>query len=481
MPPFWRRGSRSLKEDKGKMEDKEKGLSKRIAQFIVESKPSDIPPYIYEHAKVAFLDWFAVLLAGKDEPLVLKLIHYTDLMGGNPQATILGHGLKRNVDHAALINGTMSHALDYDDSMSNFLGHPSVTLFPALVALSEWKQMSGKDFLTAYIIGLKVGATIGACAGYEHYMAGWHGTSTIGRMASAAGCAKLLGLDEQKTVYALGIAGTQAAGLKRVFGTMCKPYHAGKASQVGLESVLLASDDFTSAENILEGADGFFHILKGQENEEAIASLGKTWETNNLAQKYHASCHGTHSAIEAVLGIVKREGLTIDDIKSITVYTSQMAVNIAAKMEPKTGLEGKFSIYYCVANALLRGYTGMQAFTDEKVNDPEIKDFMKKISVVVDSDILGLPARVQVETVSNEVFEESSDVLNEIPEFEIKKEKVQGKFMDLCVPILSEKKSKQLMETFLSFDKMDNMRDVIEEIHGSTTTKVGRGVGSKTA
>ena len=449
------------------MEDKEKGLSRRIARFIVESKTSDIPPHIYEHAKVAFLDWFAVLLAGKDEPLVLKLIHYTDILGGNPQATVLGHNLKRNVSHAALINGAMSHAIDYDDTMHNFMGHPSVTLFPAIVALSEWKQMSGKDFLAAYIMGLKVGATIGACAGFEHYMAGWHGTSTLGRLASAAACAKLLGLDEQQTVYALGIAGTQAAGLKRVFGTMCKPYHAGKASQVGLESVMLASDGFTSAEDILEGADGFFHLFKGQENEEAIGSLGQTWETDNLAQKYHASCHGTHSAIEAAQRIVKREGLTVEDIKSMTVKTSQMAVNIAAKMEPKTGLEGKFSIYYCVANALLRGYTGMQAFTDEKVNDPAIRDFMKKISVEVDSDIWGLPARVKVETVSNQVFEESSDVLNEIPEFEIKKEKVQGKFLDLVVPVLGEKKSKDLMETFLAFDKMDDLKQVIEQIHVS--------------
>ena len=209
-------------------------------------------------------------------------------------------------------------------------------------------------------------------------------------------------------------------------------------------------------------------LHKGNENEEAIASLGKTWETDNLAQKYHASCHGTHSAIEAAQRIVKREELTIDEIKSINVNTSQMAVNVAGKMEPKTGLEGKFSIYYCVANALLRGYTGMQAFTDEKVNEPAIRDFMKKISVEVDSDIWGLPARVKVETVSNKVFEESSDVLNEIPEFEVKKEKVQGKFLDLVTPVLGEKKSKDLMESFLSFDKMANMKDIIENIHGST-------------
>src|SRR4030043_1341104 len=192
------------------------GLTRTIARFIPQVDPSSIPLECYEQAKGAFLDWFAVSMAGKDEPLVLKLIHYKDLMGGHAQAALLGHGQKTNASQAALINGAMSHALDYDDTMAQFQGHPSVTLFPALLALSEWKERSGSAFLSAYIIGLKAGAVIGACAGLKHYGAGWHGTSTIGRLASASGCARLLGLTEQQTVYALGIAGTQAAGLKRV-------------------------------------------------------------------------------------------------------------------------------------------------------------------------------------------------------------------------------------------------------------------------
>lgn len=440
------------------------GLTKTIARFIVETDSSDILPSEYEHAKVAFLDWFAVLMAGKDEPLVLKLISYVELMGGDKQATLLGHGTKTNVSQAALVNGSASHALDYDDSMPSFLGHPSATLFPALVAISEWKEKNGSDFLSAYIIGLKAGVTIGSCAGFEHYSAGWHGTSTIGRMASAAACARLLGLDEKQTVYAIGIAGTQASGLKRVFGTMCKPYHAGKASQVGLESALLAKTDFTSAEDILEGSDGFFHVLKGQVKEEVVASLGKTWETEKLAQKYHASCHATHSALEAVMEISKREKLTAHAIKSIKIHSSRMAVNIAAKEEPKTGLEGKFSLYYCVANALLRGDTGMQAFTDEKVNDPEIKKVMKKISVVPDPEISQMEAKVEVETNSNERFQGFSDVFNEIPELEIKKKKVKDKFMDLCVPVFGEKKTLEMMEAFLSFENRENMRELIESI-----------------
>ena len=442
------------------------GLTRTIARFITQVEPSSIPPECYEQAKVAFLDWFAVLMAGKDEPLVLKLLHYSNLMGGNPQATILGHGQKTNVIQAALVNGAMSHALDYDDTMAQFQGHPSVTLFPALLALSEWKKKSGFEFLSAYIIGLKVGAVIGACAGLEHYGAGWHATSTIGRLASAAGCARLLGLNEQETVYALGIAGTQASGLKRVFGTMCKPYHAGKASQVGLESVLLGKEEFTSAEDILEGPDGFFQLLKGKINQKAVDSLGKTWDTDKLAQKYHASCHGTHSAIEAVLNMVQKDHLTASDIKSITVHTTQTAIAIAGKKTPKTGLEGKFSIYYCVANALLRGDTGMQAFTDEKVNDPQIKSLMEKISIVAvpDSSILGLAAKVEVETLSGKRLQGFNDIMNEIPELETKRKKVQSKFMDLCVPVLGRKQSEEVMKAILILEDRKSMKDFIESL-----------------
>lgn len=443
---------------------KKEGLTRTIARFIVDVDSSHIPPECFEQAKVAFLDWLAVLTAGKDEPLVKKLIHYGELMGGNPQATILGHGLRTNVSQAALINGAMSHALDYDDTMAQFSGHPSVTLFPGLLALSEWKEKSGFDFLTAYIIGLKAGAVIGVCAGVEHYGAGWHGTSTIGRLASAAGCARLLGLNEQQTIYALGIAGTQASGLKRVFGTMCKPYHAGRASQVGLEAVLLAGDHFTSAEDILEGPDGFFQLLKGQVNERAVASLGKIWDTDKLAQKYHASCHGTHSAIEAVLNMVKEENLTVPDIQSIIVRTSQTAIAIAGKTTPKTGLEGKFSIYYCVANALLRGDTGMQAFTDEKVNDPDVKSLMKKIEVVPDSNIQGLAAKVEVKTKSGRVLQGSNDILNEIPELEIKKEKVRAKFMDLCAPFLGRGQAEKIMKSVLALEDLKNMKTFVKRI-----------------
>jgi len=441
------------------MEDKSIGMTRRLAKFIVDTNAPEIPALAYEHAKIALMDWFGVTMAGKDEPLVVKLLKYADFLGGKEQATILGHGIKKSVAQAALVNGAASHALDYDDSLISFLGHPSVTLFPGLLALSEWKGKSGADFLAAYLIGLKVGTTVASCAGPEHYATGWHATSTMGPLAAAAACSRLLRLDEQQAVYALGIAGTQSSGLKRVFGTMCKPFHAGRASEVGVMASLLAGDGFTSAEDILEGPGGFFEAMKGGVKENILATLGKTWEVENMAQKYHASCHGTHSPIEASLSVFQKEGLSVPDIKSIVVHVNQLMLSAAYKIDVNTGLEGKFSIPYCVANALLRGNTGMQAFTDEKVADPEVKALMKKISLHCDSEIpaVSAEARVEIETTAGKRYSALSNVMQDVPELEVKRVKIKSKFTDLCSPVLGDRKTEKLAETIPSLEKMENM------------------------
>jgi 2-methylcitrate dehydratase PrpD len=447
------------------MKEKNEGLTRTIARFIVETDAKDIPADVYAHAKVAFLDWLGVIMAGTDDPLVGKLIQYADLMGGKEEATILGHGMKKSLSQAALINGAASHVLDYDDSSITMVGHPSVGMFPSLLALSEWNEKNGHDFLTAYEIGFKVGAVVGSCTGMDHYMAGWHATSTVGHFASAAVCSRLLGLNEQQTVYALGIAGTQAGGLKSAFGTMCKPFHAGNASRNGLTAALLAKEGFTASESILEGPDGFFQVAKGKINKEAVASFGRTWDIEKIAQKYHASCHATHSPIEGALAIVEKEGLSTDEIKSMKIYISPLAIGAAGKTEPKTALEGKFSIPYCVANALIRGNTGMQAFTDEKVNAPEIRELMKKISLEVDEKPASLEARIELETKAGKVYSRVTDIIKDIPELNVKEVKIKSKFVDLCDPVLGQKRTEELMEAALSLEKIESMKSIVELVH----------------
>jgi len=441
------------------------GLTRKTASLIVNTDTDQIPKSAFEHAKLALMDWLAVTLAGKDDPLVVKLINYSNQLGGYEQATILGHGIKKNISQAALINGGASHALDYDDTLEIMLGHPTVTLYPALLAIAEWKDISIRDLLTAYLVGLKVTAVIGSCGIMDHYMSGWHATSTIGHFASAAGCARLLGLDEQQTVYALGIAGTQASGLKSAFGTMCKPFHAGKSSQAGMMAAMLAGDGFTSAGDILEGANGFLQVLNGKLNDKALDALNGRWgEVEDLAQKYHASCHDTHSPIEGALAIVEKEELNIDDIKSINISVSQLALGVAGKTEPKTALEGKFSISYCVANALLRGNTGPLAFTDEKVSDQKIQDLMRKIFLESNKDFKLLEAIVKIETNAGKVITEAIDVLKDIPDLENKKIKIKDKFLDLTSPVLGNDKAKALVATIMTLDLKNNVQVLLNTI-----------------
>ena len=440
------------------------GFTAKLASFISHTDAAKIPQWAYEHAKVAFMDWLAVTFAGKDDPLVVKLINYTDMMGGNEQATIIGYHRKKDVSSAALINGSASHALDYDDTLVSFLGHPSVTIFPALLALSEWRSKSGHEFLTAYLIGLQAGGTVGACASLDHYMAGWHATSTLGHLASAAACSRLIGISENQTVYALGIAGTQASGLKRVFGTMCKPFHAGRASQSGLMAALLAEQGFTSAKDILEGPQGFFEALKGKVNEDIVAMMGLGWDVKNLSQKYHASCHATHSPLEAALSVIKAENIRLDDIKTIIVHASTLSLQAAGKTEPVTGLEGKFSISYCVANAILRGETGMRAFTDDLVNDATVQALMKKITVINDPEMKALESLVEVDTHQGRSFHAFSDILQQIPSLEVKKERVASKFLDLCGPVLGKRRSLALKKKIEAMDTLQDMGDMAEAL-----------------
>ncbi|MGC9324939.1 MAG: MmgE/PrpD family protein [Desulfomonilia bacterium] len=446
------------------MTDTPPGFTAKLAAFIVNTDETTIPGWAYDHARIAFMDWIAVTFAGKDDPLVHKLIGYTSLLGGNEQATIIGHGVKKDVGSAALINGSASHALDYDDTLVSFLGHPSVTLFPSLLALSEWKGIGGKEFLTAYLIGLQAGGTVGACASLDHYMAGWHATSTLGHLASAAGCARLLSLDEKQTRYALGIAGTQSSGLKRVFGSMCKPFHAGRSSQAGLMAALLAGDGFTSAEDILEGPQGFFEALRGTVNDDIVGMLGLGWDVQNLSQKYHASCHATHSPLEAALVLVKEHDIQIPMIRTIVVHSSQLALDAAGKTTPRTGLEGKFSIPYCVANALLRGETGMQAFTDEKVSDAGVKGLMERIQVIHDSEMKALESIVEIETTDGSTFKGFSDILQQIPPLEIKQERVRSKFVDLCDPVIGMERTRTLAAMIDSLERVASMRELTSEL-----------------
>ncbi len=441
----------------------EKGITQQIASYIAATSSANIAAEYFEHAKVALMDWVAVALAGMNEPLAQHLIRHAEMMGGHEQATVLGFGKRFNVAYCALVNGAMSHALDFDDTLNEFIGHPSVGLFPGILALAEWKNASGADFLASYLTGLQAGATVGLCGGFEHYAEGWHGTSTVGRIGSAAACAGLLGLNEEQITYALGIAGTQSSGLKRVFGTMCKPLNPGNAAQGGVTAALLAQDGFDSATDILEGNFGWMQAFSGDIEKAVVPEPGDVSIVQRIAQKYHASCHLTHSPVEAALAAGRQIDVDVENMKSVDVFVSPFAMQTAAIQDARSGLEGKFCIKYCAANALYRGDTGIAAFTDDKVNDPGLREWMNRVSVTVREDLEATPSKAEVVITSldGNRAETVYDFNVEIPELETRREKIRAKFESICSPILGEERTGRLREAIESVDKAPSLKELI--------------------
>ena len=433
-------------------------VTKVLSEYIVNLRFSDLPKDVVEGARLCFLDWLGVTLSGSKEPLTHILAEVADEQGGKPQATLIGRKKKASLLQASLINGGASHALDFDDVHLGMMGHPSVPVFPAVLALGEWKKVSGEQFITAFIAGFEAECRVSSIVYPEHYLCGWHATGTIGHFGAAAACANLLGLSPSQTVYALGIAGTQASGIKQVFGTMCKPFHAGKAAMNGLLAALLAEKGFTSSTDMLEGEKGFSKVFSTRMDPgKALENLGKDYSIREVVFKRHASCFETHPAIDAVLALKEEQGLTADQVDSIHLDAFNIACDIAGKPAPQTGLEGKFSVAFCTALALGDGNTGESSFNDEKVRDPRLVALRDKVKITPDPGLSPSRARMKVMTRDGRVLEKSIDILDLAKDRERMKKELVRKFRDLSTPILGKEKTEKLVKKITRLEKVRKM------------------------
>jgi len=438
-------------------------VTEELAHFIVSTRYQDLPREVINTAKLCLLDWLGVTFAGAKEPLVEILLDVARLVGGEEQATVIGRGIKTSVLNASLLNGSASHTLDFDDVHIVMTGHPSVPVIPALLAISEWRGLSGKEFITALVTGIETECRIGAGVFPYHYLEGWHSTATLGRFGAAAGSAKLLNLSPPQVVYALGIAGTQAAGLKQMFGTMCKPFHAGKAAMDGVLAALLAQRGFTSSRDILEGEKGFCQVLSSKSDPDAIVeNLGQRYAIEDVIFKRHASCFETHPTIEAVLALREKVAIEPEEVKEMDVAVSSVAAEVADKSEPSTGLEGKFSLSYCAALALMGGEVQKSCFTDEKVRDPQLVKLRKKITVRADSSIGHDEAAVTVTTVDGREYSQKVDIGKLKLEPQQKYDSLVRKFRELTSPILPDKQTDQLLSLLNKLEEVNNMADLVK-------------------
>ncbi|MFC1918794.1 MmgE/PrpD family protein [Chloroflexota bacterium] len=363
-------------------------VTKKVAEFISQTDFTKIPAEVLPAAKRAMLDAIGCALAGSQEPHGKMITEFTKQVGGKPVATVIQGDFKTSAPGAALANGTMAHALDYDDVDMAGPGHKSVCIVPGVLALGEQEKTSGKDALAAYIIGFEIASRVGVTMGREHWNEGWHSTATVGTMGSAAAASKILKLDSSKTAMALAIAASQASGLKQQFGTMMKPFHAGMASRAGVVSAMLARLGFTGDENILEGKAGYFKVL-GKKDEKEIEGLPASLAnpcfsilSPGVYFKPYACGAANHPTLDAVIRLAKAHNISPDEVASVEARIPHYVVLECVHHRPKTALEGKFSLEFTISMALLEGQVRLAQVTDEKVQDQRTKELIERIKII---------------------------------------------------------------------------------------------------
>ncbi|MBI4596167.1 MAG: MmgE/PrpD family protein [Candidatus Tectomicrobia bacterium] len=451
-------------------------ISEQVASFIVNTEMEKISPEAVSMAKNAILDCVGVTVAGSADETGRIITGLVKDLGGQPAAGVIGGGFWTSPPLAALANGTMAHALDYDDVNHTMTGHPSVPLVPAVFALGEDLKSSGEMITLAYIIGFEVETKVGAGVNINHYQKGWHATATLGTLGAAAAASKLLGLDVVKTRMALGIAASAAAGIRQNFGTMTKPYHAGQAAKNGVLAAMLAQRGFTADANILEAPLGFCNLFteNGSYNLDKItAHLGDPLDIlkPGVVIKQYPSCAGTHRALDGMLALVKEYGIEGKEVEKVQIKTISLIPKILIHTRPRTGLEGKFSMQYCMSAAILDKKVGLQSFTDPMVNRSEIQELVKKVDMITytqaeEGEIGGLredlPEIVTVKLKSGKELKKEVKNPKGSPQDPLSKEQLMDKFIDCVNLVLPSRRGEQAAEFINKLEKLSNISELMK-------------------
>lgn len=372
------------------------GVTAEVAAFACQTRWEDIPPEVVTLALDHILDTFGVMLAGSREQAA-RIVRR--VFGSEPgPAAVFGTRGHLTPALAALANGVAGHALDYDDTQLStspdavygLLTHPSVPVLSAAAALAQDRAGSGRDLITAYVVGVEVACRVADAANPRHYQEGFHSSGTIGTIGAAAAAGHLLGLDPEAMARAIGIAASMASGLRENFGTMTKPLHSGRAGHNGLLAARLAEEGFTASPAILEARRGFFQAAAGGFAPEKIrGQLGNPFFllSPGVSIKPYPSGSLSHPAQDLIIDIVRAHDLRPEEVAAVVVGTNSNVPNALIYSRPHTELEGKFSMEYCMATGVVRRQAGLAAFTDAAVNAPEIQAFLPRVQMVVDPEL----------------------------------------------------------------------------------------------
>jgi 2-methylcitrate dehydratase PrpD len=425
------------------------GLTAALAERVVGLRFDALRPEHVQRARHCLLDWLGVTVAGAQEPAGRMVQAVALVEGGEGPCTLVGTPHRLGPQSAALANGTAGHALDYDDSNFWMVGHPSVPVVSAALAVAESRASSGEDVVAAIVAGHEVAARVGLAVGKAHYLAGWHATGTVGTFAAAAAAGSVLGLDAETTERALGLAATQAAGLKASFGTMGKPLHGGRAAAGGVLAALLAEQGFTGPASSIEGHQGFAATQTTDfDAGRADDELGDRLGIEGVLYKKHACCGGTHGAINALERVVRERSLAPETVESVHIAVSRQMFDICCIGEPQTGIEGKFSVRHVASLVLAGRSTGPSGFSDDAVRDPELIALRSRVDVGVSDRDTGHETTVTLRLRDGAVVRAESEPRVPAADDELALEwrVLCRKFVDLVEPVLGNDRVEELIE-----------------------------------
>jgi 2-methylcitrate dehydratase PrpD len=443
-----------------------------LAAFLAGLRYEDLPDEVVERTKEFFLDWAASALAGRGARPVRALEAFAETMGPEDgPSEILVSRRRTSPLFAALVNGAASHVVEQDDVHNGAVFHPATVVFPAVLAAAQETGALGRDFLTASVVGYEAGIRIGSFLGRSHYRV-FHTTGTAGTLAAAAAVAHLQGADEEVMLHALGSAGTQAAGLWEFLRDAAdsKQLHTAKAAADGLLAAYLARDGFTGARRILEGERGMAAGMSSDADPaKLVDGLGERWVVLETSFKFHASCRHTHPAADALLKAMREQDLAPGDVEGVRARVHAAAIDVLGPVtDPRTIHQSKFSMGFVLALAALRGRAGVNDFTEEALEDEELRAFHDRVEMVLDPEVdAAYPERwiglVDVETTGGERFTSRVDVPKGDPGNTLSPEEIEEKARDLAAYRggASYEELRRIVERVRNLHREPDVRDLL--------------------
>jgi len=432
-------------------DDRTSAETRTLLDFVSRTPARDVPADVLHESTRCLLDHLGLAIAGASEPAAGIAMAQCRLLGGDPQARILGTRHRLRVTDAALVNGISCHALDFDDTHVPTILHPTTPLYAAGTALAELRGTRGVDLLAAHSFGYELGARVSNALYPEHYDAGWHMTGTTGALASATVAIRLLGLEGVTATHCLSIAATQAAGHREQFGTMTKPFHAGHAAQAGVWAGLLAAGGFTGAPDPLQGRRGMFAVMSSASTpSDLVDGLGERWQIFDNGVKPYACGVVIHPAIDAVRDLAVRNGLTADRIDKIKLHVHPLVKELTGKTDPRTGLEGKFSVTFACSIALLDGRAAEAEFSDKAVHREDVRALMARIEVLPDPAVPHTQAGATAFTRGGETVETWVDHARGTPGNRLSDDELVEKFHGLADDVIGRDRAESLADSAFS-------------------------------